>query len=151
MRKEKAMQHVLMILTGVMLIVSVGGCGSYADEIREMYDKKLKVEEIDDGVYMIAASMDSFAADRVGVPVMKESVLKKAREHCAQENKVIKVVNLGGSQSGASTGPALGVPIGGLMPIFGGGSSANTLFDLVFQCRERTTPAETPSPTPDAP
>ena len=55
MRKEKAMQHVLMLLIGAMLTVSVGGC--YADRLRAVYDERLRVEEIDDGVYMIATSM----------------------------------------------------------------------------------------------
>ena len=150
MRKEKARQHVLMLLIGVMLTVSVGGCR--ADQLRSRYDETLRVEEIDDGVYMIAASMGGQAAGDGYVSVMKESVFKKAREHCAQENKAIKLVNREGQGGSSSTGGGGVLVGGGLFGIAGGGSSAaGASFDIVFQCRERTTPAETPAPTPDAP
>ena len=151
MRKEKAMQHVLLLLIGAMLTVSVGGC-SHADSLRAGYDEELRVEEIDDGVYMIAASMSGEQAGAGWEYIMKESVLKKAREHCAQENKAIKLVNREG-QGGSSSRGGGGVLVGGgLFGIAGGGSSAaGASFDIVFQCRERTTPAETPAPTPEAP
>ena len=150
MRKEKARQHVLLLLIGVMLIVSVGGCA--AQIIRSHYDKTLRVEEIDDGVYMIAASMSGENAGGGWEYLMKESVFKKAREHCAQENKAIKLVNREGRGGSSSTGGGGVLVGGGLFGIAGGGSSAaGASFDIVFQCRERTTPAETPAPTPDAP
>ncbi len=150
MRKENARQHVLMLLIGVMLTVSVGGCG--ADSLRRHYDETLRVEEIDDGVYMIAASMSGKNAGAGWEYLMKESVLKKAREHCAQDNKAIKLVNREGQGGSSSTGGGGVLVGGGLFGIAGGGSSAaGASFDIVFQCRERTTPAETPAPTPDAP
>ena len=154
MRKEKAMQHVLLLLIGVMLTASVGGC-SKADSLRAVYDETLRVEEIDDGVYMIAASMSGGEAGAGWEYIMKESVLKKAREHCAQENKAIKLVSRegqGGSYARSSGGG--GVVTGAVTGVgFGGSSSSGTgaAFDIVFQCRERTTPAETPAPTPEAP
>ena len=145
MRKENARQHVLMLLIGVMLTVSVGGC---ADSLRRHYDETLRVEEIDDGVYMIAASMSGEKAGGGWEYLMKESVFKKAREHCAQENKAIKLVNREGQGGSSSTGGGGVLVGGGLFGIAGGGSSAaGASFDIVFQCRERTTPA----PTPDAP
>ena len=83
---------------------------------------------------------------------MKESVFKKAREHCAQENKAIKLVNREGRGGSSSTGGGGVLVGGGLFGVAGGGSSAaGASFDIVFQCRERTTPAETPAPTPEAP
>ena len=160
MRKEKARQHVLLLLIGVMLTASVGGCFPTKSDIRKNkereYDETLRVEEIDDGVYMIAASMGGDWAAGGYVSIMKESVFKKAREHCAQENKAIKLVNRegqGGSHAKSSGGGGFLVG-GGLVGMsHGGSSSAGTgaSFDIVFQCRERTTPAETPAPTPDAP
>ncbi len=150
MRKEKAMQHVLMLLIGVMLTASVGGCT--ADQLRSHYDETLRVEEIDDGVYMIAASMHGKLAGEGYGHVMKQSVLKKAREHCAQDNKAIKLVNREGRGGSSSTGGGGVLVGGGLFGIAGGGSSAaGADFDIVFKCRERTAPAETPAPTPDAP
>lgn len=147
MRKDNARQHVLMLLIGLMLTASVGGC-SHADYLRAGYDEKLRVEEIDDGVYMIAASMDGESAGRGYMHVMKQSVLKKAREHCAQENKAIKLVSREGQGGSSSTGGGGFLVGGGLVGMAGGGSSAaGATFDIVFQCRERTTPA----PTPDAP
>ena len=154
MRKEKAMQHVLMLLIGVMLTASVGGCT--ADQLRSHYDETLRVEEIDDGVYMIAASMHGKLAGEGYGHVMKQSVFKKAREHCAQENKAIKLVNRegqGGSHAESSGGGGFLVG-GGLVGMSDGGSSSagtGASFDIVFKCRERTTQAETPAPTPDAP
>ena len=145
MRKENAMQHLLILLIGVMLTASVGGC-SHADTLRAHYDEELRVEEIDDGVYMIAASMDGTNAGEGYVGVMKQSVLKKAREHCAQENKAIKLVNREGQ--GGSSSSSGGVLVGGgLMGGMGSRSASGADFDIVFKCRERTTPA----PTPDAP
>ena len=159
MRKEKAMQHVLLLLIGAMLTASVGGCGGN-DEIKAgyiaHYDEMLRVEEIDAGVYMIAASMDGTGAAYGYLSVMKQSVFKKAREHCAQENKAIKLVNRegqGGSYAESSGGGGFLVG-GGLVGMSDGGSSSagtGASFDIVFQCRERTTPAETPAPTPEAP
>ena len=147
MRKENAMQHLLILLIGVMLTASVGGC-SHADTLRAHYDEELRVEEIDDGVYMIAASMDGTNAGEGYVGVMKQSVLKKAREHCAQENKAIKLVNREGQGGSSSTGGGGFLVSGGLFGMSGGGSSqAGASFDIAFKCRERTTPA----PTPDAP
>ena len=148
------MQHVLMLLIGAMLTVSVGGC--YADRLRAVYDERLRVEEIDDGVYMIATSMSGEMAGAGWEYIMKESVFKKAREHCAQENKAIKLVNRegqGGSYAESSGGGGFLVG-GGLVGMSDGGSSSagtGASFDIVFQCRERTTPAETPAPTPEAP
>ena len=157
MRKENARQHVLLLLIGVMLTVSVGGCGGTVDDtLRSHYDETLRVEEIDAGVYMIAASMGGGGAASGYVDVMKRSVFKKAREHCAQENKAIKLVNRegqGGSHAKSSGGGGFLVG-GGLVGMsHGGSSSAGTgaSFDIVFKCRERTTQAETPAPTPDAP
>ena len=157
MRKEKVMQHVLMLLIGVMLTVSVGGCGGTVDDtLRSHYDETLRVEEIDAGVYMIAASMGGGGAASGYVDVMKRSVFKKAREHCAQHNKAIKLVSRegqGGSHAESSGGGGFLVG-GGLVGMSDGGSSSagtGASFDIVFQCRERTTPAETPAPTPDAP
>ena len=156
MRKEKVMQHVLMLLIGVMLTASVGGCFLTKSDIiknkEREYDETLRVEEIDDGVYMIVASMHSRLAGEGYGHVMKQSVFKKAREHCAQENKTIKLVNRegqGGSHAESSGGGGFLVG-GGLVGMSDGGSSSagtGASFDIVFQCRERTTPA----PTPDAP
>ena len=150
MRKEKARQHVLLLLIGVMLTASVGGCFPTKSDIRKNkereYDETLRVEEIDDGVYMIAASMDGTRAGQGSVHYMKENVLRKAREHCAQENKAIKLVSREG-QGGSSSASFGGLTGGGLLGMSAGSSSAGAEFDIIFKCRERTTPA----PTPDAP
>ena len=155
MRKEKAMQHVLLLLIGVMLTVSVGGCapGLTSDQITKNierhYDETLRVEEIDAGVYMIAASMDGEQASNGREGTMKESVLRKAREHCAQENKAIKVV----SQEAETGEYSKSISQAGFLAGSSGWSvhQKAAKFDIVFQCRERTTPAETPAPTPEAP
>lgn len=147
-RKEKAMRHVLMILIGVILIASVGGCAQTLtpDERREHYrkhfDTTLTVEEIDDGVYMIAAKLDGHAASDGWGETMKRSVFKKAREHCAQENKAIKVV----SQKEESGEYSESQTHAGFLAGNTGYSTQSkpAKFDIVFQCRERTTPAATP-------
>ena len=97
---------------------------------------------------MITAHMDGLDVHAGRLPVMKESVLRKAREHCAQENKAIKLVRQGpvtktadgpnaffGGDSHFALGSALGMAMA-TMPGAG--------FDIVFTCRERTTPAAAP-------
>ena len=75
---------------------------------------------------------------------MKKSVLKKAREHCAQENKAIKLVSREGQGGSYSAGG--GLLLGGLGDALGAGltgaqvssSGKGSEFDIVFKCRERT-------------
>ena len=136
---HQAKQAILILLSSLVLAGSLGGCvtpETYEKRFREYYDERVKVEEIDDGVYMIAASMDGLHAGAGRVHYLKENVIRKAREHCAQWNKALKVMNREG-QDGSSS--VMGFGGGGLLG--GGISQAGAHFDIVFTCRERTKPA----------
>ena len=144
------MRPFLILLTGVMLVGLVGGCTTTEERLREAYEEELRVDEIDDGVYMIVASMDGHDAGFGHVDVMKQSVLKKAREHCAQHNKAIKLLSREG-RGGSGSASFGGLFSGGLTGMSGSSSAAGAHFDIVFTCRERTTPAPTKGTKTDAP
>lgn len=101
--------------------------------------------EYDDGVYLLAASMSGGAAGSGNVHFMKRNVIRKAREHCAQQNKVMKVVSKEG-QGGSSSSSFGALAGGGLMGMGGGSSAAGAHFDIVFTCRERMAPATLKTP-----
>ena len=107
----------LILLISLILAGSLGGCGGVGKNseweygYREYYDKHLEIEEMDDGVYMIAASMKGIEA------WLRHIVFKKARDHCAQWNKAVKVA--------------------------GKDAKSRAEFEIVFTCRERTK-ADTP-------
>ena len=65
---RQAKRSFFILLIGLILTASVGGCGAgyYEERVREYYDENLRVEEIDDGVYLITASMDGRGAGMAG-------------------------------------------------------------------------------------
>ena len=137
-QSHQAKQAVLLLLSSLML--AVGGCASDADKVRAELDEELQVEEIDDGVYMIVASIHGEAAGMGLTSVMKQHVIKKAREHCAQDNKAIKLVSREG-KSGSSSSSMGSLGGGGLFGMNVSQSASGSNFDIVFKCRERTTKA----------
>lgn len=145
------MRPFFILLTGVMLVWLVGGCATEKEQLREAYEEELRVDEIDDGTYMIVASMSGQWAMQGYAETMKRSVLKKAREHCAQQNKAVKLLNREGQGGSASQSFGGVFGGGGVTGMSGSSSGTGAHFDIVFTCRERTTPAPTKGTKTDAP
>ncbi len=121
------MKAFLILLISLILAGSLGGCGR--DYYRKEYYEMLRVDKVDDGVYMIASSISGHDAGHGWGQVMREAVIDKARDHCAQQNKAMKMMSKEGQGGSSSFGFSL----------FGaGGSQAGAEFDIVFTCRERT-------------
>ena len=55
-RTRQARNPFLILLIGLILTGTLGGCATTNDDLRQEYNETLQITEIDDGVYMIAAS-----------------------------------------------------------------------------------------------
>ena len=142
MRKEKRRRFVLMLLTASCLAVPLGGCVDWATIHREGYDKSLTVEEIDDGKYMISGSMNSLTVSEGYKEILPQSVNKKARDFCSSHNKAMKLINKRMQGGLRSTSTNL---LGGIVM-----SGTDAEYEIVFTCRERTTPAAPAQQSKDA-
>ncbi len=139
----------MKILIVILLAAIFGGCISLEEweEIeaerraeRRMERKKVqRIEEIDHNTYLITDSLTGGEAADGDLRYVKEAALEKAREHCAKENKAIKVVSMTGESRvyADSSSSQVASTVSGLYSAGSGSLSKGAEFDLVFQCRER--------------